>query len=184
MKNGTPALAPPAQAAINSEAKASSPIYVTQPFLPPLDEFTPYLQQIWANKVLTNGGPFHQQLEQALCDYLGVSHVALFSNGTLALITADTPVIAVATQDAVSSKMYSNIQEVKARGAEVLGIGYEDDKELGKYTTETVRIPRVDFFIAPILSVIPMQLLAYYTSVKRGNDVDKPRNLAKSVTVE
>lgn len=88
MKNGTPALAPPAKAAINSEAKASSPIYVTQPFLPPLDEFTPYLQQIWANKVLTNGGPFHHQLEQALCDYLGVSHVALFSNGTLALITA------------------------------------------------------------------------------------------------
>lgn len=88
MKNGTPALAPPAQAAINSEAKASSPIYVTQPFLPPLDEFTPYLQQIWANKILTNGGPFHQQLEQALCDHLGVRHVALFTNGTLALITA------------------------------------------------------------------------------------------------
>ena len=64
------------------------PIYVTQPFLPPLEEFTPYLEQIWANKVLTNGGPFHQQLEQALCDYLGVKHVALFSNGTLALITA------------------------------------------------------------------------------------------------
>ena len=105
-------------------------------------------------------------------------------HGTLALITPATPVIAVATQDSVSSKMYSNIQEVKARGAEVLGIGYDDDKELGKYTTETVRIPRVDFFIAPILSVIPMQLLAYYTSVKRGNDVDKPRNLAKSVTVE
>ena len=105
-------------------------------------------------------------------------------HGTLALITKDTPVIAVATQDAVSSKMYSNIQEVKARGAEVLGIGYEDDKELEKYTTETVRIPRVDFFIAPILAVIPMQLLAYYTSIKRGNDVDKPRNLAKSVTVE
>lgn len=70
------------------------------------------------------------------------------------------------------------------RGAEVLGIGYEDDAEIGKYTTETVRIPRVDPFIAPILSVIPMQLLAYYTSIKRGNNVDKPRNLAKSVTVE
>lgn len=64
------------------------PIYVTQPHLPPLEEFTPYLEQIWANKVLTNGGPFHQQLEQALCNYLGVKHVALFSNGTLALITA------------------------------------------------------------------------------------------------
>lgn len=64
------------------------PIYVTQPFLPPLEEFIPYLEQIWSNKILTNGGPFHQQLEQALCDYLGVKYVALFSNGTLALITA------------------------------------------------------------------------------------------------
>lgn len=64
------------------------PIYVTQPHLPPLEQFVPYLEQIWAKKVLTNGGPFHQQLEQALCDYLGVNHVALFSNGTLALITA------------------------------------------------------------------------------------------------
>src|SRR5574343_306100 len=63
-------------------------IFVTQPYLPPLEEFTPYLEQIWTNKILTNGGPFHQQLEQALCDYLGVKHVALFSNGTLALITA------------------------------------------------------------------------------------------------
>jgi dTDP-4-amino-4,6-dideoxygalactose transaminase len=63
-------------------------ITVTQPFLPPLDEFMPYLQQIWDNKILTNGGPYHQQLEKALCEYLGVEHVALFSNGTLALITA------------------------------------------------------------------------------------------------
>ena len=64
------------------------PIYVTQPFLPPLDEFIPYLQNIWDRKILTNGGPYHQQLEQELCDYLGVKHLALFSNGTLALITA------------------------------------------------------------------------------------------------
>lgn len=63
-------------------------IYVTQPYLPPLEEFTPYLEQIWNNKILTNCGPFHYQLEEALCDYLGVKHVALFSNGTLALITA------------------------------------------------------------------------------------------------
>jgi dTDP-4-amino-4,6-dideoxygalactose transaminase len=63
-------------------------IYVTQPYLPPLQEFLPYLEEIWANKTLTNGGPFHQQLEQALCEYLGVKHVSLFSNGTLALITA------------------------------------------------------------------------------------------------
>ena len=103
-------------------------------------------------------------------------------HGTLALITKETPVIAVATQSHVASKMYSNIQEVRARGAEV--IGYDDDPELEKYATDTVRVPRVDEFIAPILSVIPMQMLAYFTGIKRGNDVDKPRNLAKSVTVE
>jgi dTDP-4-amino-4,6-dideoxygalactose transaminase len=64
------------------------PIYVTQPHLPPLEEFYPYLEAIWDNKVLTNGGPFHQQLEKALCEYLGVEHLALFSNGTIALVTA------------------------------------------------------------------------------------------------
>lgn len=64
------------------------PVYVTQPVLPPLEEFLPYLQEIWDNKILTNGGPFHQQLEQALCDYLGIKHLALFSNGTLGLVTA------------------------------------------------------------------------------------------------
>ena len=67
---------------------SDKPIYVTQPSLPPLEEFIPYLQKIWDNKILTNGGPFHQQLEKALCDYLGVKHLALFSNGTIALITA------------------------------------------------------------------------------------------------
>jgi dTDP-4-amino-4,6-dideoxygalactose transaminase len=63
-------------------------IFVTQPNLPPLEEFIPYLQQIWDSKVLTNKGPFHRQLEQALCDYLGVDHLALFTNGTIALVTA------------------------------------------------------------------------------------------------
>lgn len=64
------------------------PIYVTQPYLPPLEEFVPYLQQIWDSRFLTNGGPMHQQLEQALCDYLGVKHISLFCNGTIALLTA------------------------------------------------------------------------------------------------
>lgn len=64
------------------------PIYVTQPNLPALDEFIPYLREIWDNKQLTNGGPFHQRLEAALCEYLGVEHICLFSNGTLALVTA------------------------------------------------------------------------------------------------
>lgn len=63
-------------------------IYVTQPFLPPLEEFIPYLQEIWSNKILTNGGQFHQQLERELCSYLDVPYISLFSNGTLGLITA------------------------------------------------------------------------------------------------
>ena len=66
----------------------SRPVYVTQPYLPPLEEFLPYLEKIWSSKILTNGGPFHQRLEKALCEYLGVDHIALFSNGTLALVTA------------------------------------------------------------------------------------------------
>ena len=70
------------------QLRNSRPIYVTQPHLPPLDEFIPYLEKIWDKKVLTNGGPFHQQLEKALCEYLGVEHIALFANGTLALLTA------------------------------------------------------------------------------------------------
>jgi dTDP-4-amino-4,6-dideoxygalactose transaminase len=66
----------------------NKPIYVTQPYLPPLEEFIPYLQEIWDKKVLTNGGLHHQQLEQALCGYLGVKHISLFTNGTIALVTA------------------------------------------------------------------------------------------------
>lgn len=64
------------------------PLYVTQPDLPPLEEFLPYLTQIWETRRLTNGGPFHQQLEQALCEYLGVRHISLFTNATIALVTA------------------------------------------------------------------------------------------------
>ena len=66
----------------------NQPIYVTKPYLPALEEFMPYLERIWDNKILTNCGPFHHQLEEALCEYLGVEHIALFTNGTLALVTA------------------------------------------------------------------------------------------------
>lgn len=68
--------------------KIPKPVYVTQPSLPPLEEFLPYLQKIWNNKILTNCGPYHQLLEDALCEYLGVKHISLFTNGTVALVTA------------------------------------------------------------------------------------------------
>ena len=66
----------------------NKPVYVTQPFLPPLEEFIPYLKEIWENKTLTNGGPFHHQLEKELCEYLGVKHISLFTNATIGLVTA------------------------------------------------------------------------------------------------
>ncbi len=68
--------------------KSHKPLFVTQPTLPALEDFVPYLEKIWDTKILTNVGPFHQQLEQALCDHLGVKHISLLTNGTIALITA------------------------------------------------------------------------------------------------
>ena len=68
--------------------KLNKPVYVTQPALPPLEEFTEYLKQIWDNKILTNNGPFHQQFEKALAAYLGVKYISAFANGTLAMMTA------------------------------------------------------------------------------------------------
>jgi glucosamine--fructose-6-phosphate aminotransferase (isomerizing) len=105
-------------------------------------------------------------------------------HGTLALITEGTPVIALATQEALFEKTQSNIVEVKARGAHVLGVANEGEQELVKVVDDILYIPRTLPLLTPALSVIPLQLIAYYTSLIRGNDVDKPRNLAKSVTVE
>lgn len=105
-------------------------------------------------------------------------------HGTLALIEEGVPVIALATQEDVYDKMISNIREVKARDAVVIGIGMKGDEELSKHVDHTIYVPRANKFIAPILAVVPLQLLAYYAAITRGADVDKPRNLAKSVTVE
>lgn len=105
-------------------------------------------------------------------------------HGTLALIEEGVPVIALATQEDVYDKMISNIREVKAREAVVIGIGLKDDEELSKHVDHAIYVPRANKFIAPILAVVPLQLLAYYAAITRGADVDKPRNLAKSVTVE
>ena len=105
-------------------------------------------------------------------------------HGTLALIIEGVPVIALATQHDVYEKTLSNIKEVKARDAVVIGLAMEGDEQIKKYVDHTIFIPATDKYLAPILAVIPLQLLAYYAAVTRGCDVDKPRNLAKSVTVE
>ncbi len=105
-------------------------------------------------------------------------------HGTISLITDGMPVIAVATQNSLLEKTVSNIKEVKARGAMTIVICDEDadiDSEAADYL---IRIPKISELLMPMVATVPMQLLAYYTSVNKGNDVDKPRNLAKSVTVE
>ncbi|MBW5467908.1 glutamine--fructose-6-phosphate transaminase (isomerizing) [Brevibacillus formosus] len=105
-------------------------------------------------------------------------------HGTLALIEEGTRVIALATQDELHEKMISNITEVKARGAKVLGITLDGHVELHRSVDDVCLIPQTDALFTPVLGVIPLQLISYYTSVALGNDVDRPRNLAKSVTVE
>jgi len=105
-------------------------------------------------------------------------------HGTLALITEGVPLIALATQESVREKTISNIKEVKARGAYVVGIALDGDEEIGKVVDEVISIPRTHQLLTPPLAVVPLQLLAYYAAIARGADVDKPRNLAKSVTVE
>ena len=105
-------------------------------------------------------------------------------HGTLALIVEGVPVIALATQKSVYEKTLSNIKEVKARDAVVIGIAAEGDEELEKYVDHVIKVPETDELLIPILTVVPLQLLAYFAAITRGCDVDKPRNLAKSVTVE
>lgn len=105
-------------------------------------------------------------------------------HGTLALITEGTPVVVVLTQSHLYDKTISGLQEVKARGASVVAVAYEDDTEVAKYADDVLRIPRTVDFLSPVMSIIPLQLLAYHVARELGHDIDMPRNLAKSVTVE
>ncbi|MGP1448354.1 MAG: glutamine--fructose-6-phosphate transaminase (isomerizing) [Filifactor alocis] len=105
-------------------------------------------------------------------------------HGTIALIEEGTPVITIATQTALLDKTFSNMQEVKARGAHLIAFTRESATTICNEADVTVTIPECPDLLMPVVSIVPAQLLAYYTSVLKGNDVDKPRNLAKSVTVE
>ena len=105
-------------------------------------------------------------------------------HGTIALIEEGTPIISIATQQNMFEKMVSNMEEVRARGAYVVAIAQNHNKEVEKVSNEVIYIPDSDDLLSPIVAVVPMQLLALNVSTLRGLDVDKPRNLAKSVTVE
>jgi glutamine---fructose-6-phosphate transaminase (isomerizing) len=105
-------------------------------------------------------------------------------HGPIALLDEQTPVVVVATQSPVLEKVISNMQEVRARGARVIAIASEGDTRIAQHADEVIRVPQTDWMLAPLLAVIPLQLLAYNIARLRGLNVDQPRNLAKTVTVE
>jgi glucosamine--fructose-6-phosphate aminotransferase (isomerizing) len=109
---------------------------------------------------------------------------AELKHGVIALINEETPSLFIAPQDAVFDKNISNIEEVKARKGPVIAVGTEGDTALAKICDDVILIPHVPDYLTPILSAIPLQLFAYHIAATLGCDVDKPRNLAKSVTVE
>jgi glucosamine--fructose-6-phosphate aminotransferase (isomerizing) len=109
---------------------------------------------------------------------------AEMKHGPIALVDENLPVVFIATKDSYHEKIISNIQEIKARKGKVIAVITEGDDVITKMADDVIVVPAADELVAPMLSVIPMQLLAYYIGVAKGLDVDKPRNLAKSVTVE
>lgn len=109
---------------------------------------------------------------------------AEMKHGPIALIDEHMPVVCIVPKDAIYEKVMSNVQEVKARRGRILAVANEDDEDIEHLAEFVIRVPRTFGFFGPILNVIPLQLLAYYIAVARGTNVDQPRNLAKSVTVE
>jgi glucosamine--fructose-6-phosphate aminotransferase (isomerizing) len=105
-------------------------------------------------------------------------------HGPIALLDESTPVVCVATDSPILDKVVSNVQEVRARGAHVIAVASEGNIEIGEHADEVVRVPAIDWMLQPLLAVIPLQLLAYKIARLRGLNVDQPRNLAKTVTVE
>jgi glucosamine--fructose-6-phosphate aminotransferase (isomerizing) len=104
-------------------------------------------------------------------------------HGPIALLDQDTPVVVVATDSPVLSKVVSNMQEVRVRGAHVIAVATEG-RDLGEHAEEVLAVPPTDWMLQPLLAVVPLQLLAYRIARLRGLNVDQPRNLAKTVTVE
>ena len=109
---------------------------------------------------------------------------AEMKHGPIALVDENLPVVFVATKDEYHAKIVSNIQEIKARKGKVIAIITEGDETIPTMADDIFAVPPADEIVAPLLSVVPLQLLSYYIGVAKGCDVDKPRNLAKSVTVE
>lgn len=135
---------------------------------------------------LDSGVSYEGSLKLKEISYINSFAIAAgeLKHGTIALMEEDTLVFALATQDHLYEKMVSNVKEVQARGAHVVGIAKEGRREIEEVTDEAIYIPACMDEVTPALAVIPLQLFAYYVAKERGCNIDKPKNLAKSVTVE
>lgn len=135
---------------------------------------------------LDSGVSYEGSLKLKEISYINSFAIAAgeLKHGTIALMEEDTLVFALATQDCLYEKMVSNVKEVQARGAHVVGIAKEGRREIEEVTDEAIYIPTCMDEVTPTLAVIPLQLFAYYVAKERGCNIDKPKNLAKSVTVE
>jgi glutamine---fructose-6-phosphate transaminase (isomerizing) len=109
---------------------------------------------------------------------------AEMKHGPIALVDGDTPSVFLLPRGPIFDKVMSNLEEVKARGGPVIAVAYKDDEDVAARADEVIVIPEAPEYLQPIVTVVPLQLLAYHVALLRGCDVDKPRNLAKSVTVE
>jgi glucosamine--fructose-6-phosphate aminotransferase (isomerizing) len=105
-------------------------------------------------------------------------------HGPIALIDETMPVLAIVTQDSLYEKMVSQVEQAKARGGVVIALATEGDSFIRSKADHVIYVPKTSSLLAPVVNVIPLQLLSYHIAVRRGCDVDQPRNLAKSVTVE
>ena len=143
-------------------------------------------QVFFIGRGLDSGVSYEGSLKLKEISYINSFAIAAgeLKHGTIALMEPDTLVFALATQDFLYEKMVSNVEEIKARGARIIGIAKDGRTEMEKVSDEVIYVPDCIDEVAPVLAVIPLQIFAYYVAKERGCNIDKPKNLAKSVTVE
>jgi glucosamine--fructose-6-phosphate aminotransferase (isomerizing) len=144
-------------------------------------DFFLYLGRHVGLPVALEGALKLKEISYIACDAYAAGEM---KHGPIALLDANTPVVCVATDAPVLEKVMSNIQEVRARGAHVIAVATEGNKDIAEHAERVIEIPRTDWMLQPMLAVIPLQLLAYFIARRLGLNVDQPRNLAKTVTVE
>ena len=143
-------------------------------------------QVFFIGRGLDSGVSYEGSLKLKEISYINSFAIAAgeLKHGTIALMEEETLVFALATQDFLYEKMVSNVEEIKARGARVIGVAKEGKTEIESVADEVIYIPYCIDEVSPVLAVIPLQIFAYYVAKERGCNIDKPKNLAKSVTVE